>query len=137
MEKTVSPYKGLMIHLLMEEGRLSIIGETRHSCGQIHDSIHTRPKAWNEGWDKQKLTALLNVWKRWHLNNIRAGSPAQEEALRQANFEEGYLEALKFLKERNLEPDTGYLVDGKPYKYGSKWLKEELPSHVVEFLEAL
>ena len=137
MEKTVSPYKGLMIHLLMEEGRLSVIGETQEDCGQIAHLISTSPKVWNTGWNSQKLTTLLSVWKRWHLNYLRAGSPAQEEALRQANFEEGYLEALKFLKERNLEPDTGYLVCGKPYSYGSKWLKEELPSHVVEFLEAL
>lgn len=68
---------------------------------------------------------------------MRAGSPAQEEALRQANFEGSYPEALKFLKERNLEPDTGYLVCGKPYSYGSRWLKEELTIDVVEFLEDL
>ena len=137
MEKTVTPYKGLTIIILIEGGNISITGDTRHSGGQIHDSISTTPSKWNTGWDRQKLTTLLSIWKRWHLNDMRAGSPAQEEALRQANFEEGYLEALKFLKERNLEPDTGYLVDGKPYKYGSKWLKEELPIDVVEFLEDL
>lgn len=68
---------------------------------------------------------------------MRAGSPAQEEALRQASFKGTYPEALKLLKERNLELDTGYLVCGKPYEYGSQWLKEELPPHVIEFLEAL
>ena len=29
-----------------------------------------------------KAQRMVSVWKRWHLNDMRAGSPAQEEYLR-------------------------------------------------------
>jgi hypothetical protein len=72
---------------------------------------------------------LHNVWKRWHLNDMRAGTPEQMEALREAKIN-GYDEACQFLKEKGL-----YEVDG--YRYGSKWLHEEPPQEVIDFLESL
>jgi len=137
MEKTIAPYKGLTISISIKDGNLSIIGDAGLSCGQIHDSISTTPRKWNEGWSHQKLMELIKIWKRWHLNDMRAGSPTQEAALRQANFHEGYVKALDLLEKRNLNPDRGHLIDGKPYQYGTRWLKEELPPHIIEFLEAL
>lgn len=75
---------------------------------------------------------LLKLWQRWHLNNLKAGSPAQEAWL-QANpvsyaYPKSHYEAAcEALAAAGLNPDPSYLVDGKPYAYGTRWLKEEIP----------
>ena len=45
------------------DGNLSISGSSRYSCGQVYDSIKPADKY-------QK--ALIDLWKRWHLNNLNA-----------------------------------------------------------------
>lgn len=88
------------------------------------------------GWDAEKWLDLLDVWKTWHRNDMRAGSPVQEEYLWlnpiHAVYPETYYEkASALLAEAGLNPDQN------GYKYGSAWLKEELPKEIVAFLESL
>lgn len=135
-------------------GRLSLTGSHgRGSGGQIDmrfkhrspaddDPRTTNPIGVHEfrfypGWDANKWLDLLDVWNRWHLNDMKAGSPAQEQFLRANPVntvapESHYDKATQALEAAGLNPDpeTGY-------RYGSKRLREEVPGDVLEFLNKL
>lgn len=91
----------------------------------------------------EKAKRMVAIWKRWHLNNMIAGSPAQEEWLRENPIDpaeyaypKNYYEvACAKLEAAGLNPDPGYRHKGHPYAYGHAWLKEDLPAHVVEEIQ--
>lgn len=72
---------------------------------------------------------MVAIWKRWHLNDMRAGTPAQEAWLRQYGHGKDYTETLAKLTEAGYNPDNGYV-------YGSKWLTEELPPEVIAEIQS-
>jgi len=82
------------------------------------------------------LEELIVLWKRWHLNGMRAGLRGQMDALRaQAEREPGVYEfsrACQYLEIAGLQPHP---LMG--YHYGSAWLVELLPEEVVARLRAL
>lgn len=100
-------------------------GNCKGSCGQIRDTLVrlTAPH-----FTKETLDQLKQIWDRWHLNDMKAGTPAQEDYLRE-NYKErcDYTKACEVLQEAGLNPDNGY-------KYGSAWLFEEVPEDVINFL---
>ena len=133
----------------VKDGRLSIMGvigpkangDATGGCGQIDselrghlaDNTITDTPAW--------LPHLLDVWERWHLNDMRAGCEHQraawhpEEVLEVENRESKVAGQVY-----PHEHPRGLLC--KPcevcgYKYGSAWLREELPADVLSFLAAL
>ena len=148
-----------------ENGRLSISGvegPNWHggclgSCGQI-DS-HLTPELFTSfapGWDRATVRRFLDVWDKWHLNDMKAGTPAQMvsvEAWKRANPDRSYDYdavcahlALHSLLWDWLEPKghlyppeyrtDGTMPDGA-YKYGSAWLTVEVPQDVLQFLASL
>lgn len=213
----------------IKDGNLSISGvigpksngDAWGGCGQINMDFEHRNPADNDkrepnpikadsftfapGWDKEKWFNFLDIWGKWHLNNMRAGCVHQREnwetqaeielieyswsdkyygmmkkaengeltadeyqefqeiALKVKNVTISYphvkypsplvLELLDgdWIKERKRETKTaGWISEAehpagllsKPcevcgYKYGTAWLKQDLPEGVVEFLEAL
>ena len=91
--------------------------------GQIYDEV------------KEIIPArLYEIWRRWHLNDMRAGTFVQEEILRQAKASgiefNDYDDTCNYLQRFDALVDDGY-------KYGSKWLKEELPKEVVDYVYCL
>ncbi len=132
-------------------GRLSVTGvegpkrdgNAAGSCGQIIMSpweiVDYAP-----GWNPETVTRFREVWDRWHLNDMRAGSPAQMAHLRAHPVEDRlhYFEtARESLRAAGLQPDRGYVVRDKdgnpqPYSYGSAWLREEVPADVLDFLRS-
>jgi len=131
-----------------EGGELSITGVigpnahggARGSAGQIIDSLRKGGdvNGWKfaEGWDFAKLARLRDIWDRWHLNHMNAGSLVQEDHLRGLTWDratdgEHYPWALKVLAEAGLQPDP----DG--YSYGSAWVRDEVPADVLDWLRAL
>lgn len=130
--------------------RLSIVGvegpklngDAYGGCGQIYGSYLTpeqRAEIKNPApkWDAEKIAQFFATWKRWHLNDMRAGSPAQEEYLRAHPVSYSYPKshydaAREALSAAGLHPDpsNGYL-------YGSAWLTEPVPADVLEWLRAL
>lgn len=111
---------------ITDEGKFSISGDMGHSGGQIQDNI----KPANE---EQKR--LLEIWDKWHLNDLHAGTEKQENALREwrkKHKKEGwaYDEEVKYLKSIKLYTDKGY-------KYGTSWLKRELPHELETELKSL
>lgn len=77
---------------------------------------------------------LYQIWKRWHLNDMRAGTSVQEALLRRAK-DKG-VDVSTYEKARNYLLGFGLLVD-QGHRYGSAWLKEKLPQHVIDYLIAL
>lgn len=122
MKKLVNPgkteYGELFITIEIEDGNLSIVGNTAHSCGQCGELL-LNMSSLNEGWTGILAKALYDVWKRWHLNNIRAECSHQRE-----------LGWTWLTHPSEPCPECGY-------KLGSAWLKEELPEWVIKYLESL
>lgn len=82
-----------------------------------------------------KVRRLIEIWDRWHLNCLKAGTRAQQAAIdahKTANpdWRHGYTAACEVLEAKGLLVDRGY-------KYGSAWLVEPLPAEVREEVEAL
>lgn len=106
-----------------------------YSCGQIVEKV--------AGYfpDNQLAQRILAVWRDWHLNDMRAGSPAQQAWLN-ANpvsfmcHESHYTKAGEALAAAGLNPDPNYLHNGAPYEYGSAWLLEEIPAEIVSEIES-
>jgi hypothetical protein len=78
-----------------------------------------------------KAQRMLAIWREWHLNDMTAGSPAQNAHLKTLGAYQSYDWALMHLAAVGLNPDPNYRHNGKPYHYGSAWLKRELPADVV------
>ncbi len=130
-----------------DNGELSITGvegptrngDCKGACGQI--DVH----AWDfdtyaPGWDAATVERFRAIWDAWHLNGMRAGSPAQRAYLaahpitdRLNHFDA----ACTSLRDAGLHPDASYLHNGKPYLYGSAWLRDEVPADVLDWLRAL
>jgi hypothetical protein len=89
--------------------------------------------------ENEKAQRMAAIWKRWHLNYMRAGSPAQHEWLRENPIDPAeyaypkshYDVVSAKLEAAGLNPDPGYIYNGKPYKYGHAWLMEEIPPRVA------
>lgn len=126
----------------VENGRFSMCGEiwqpskrdtlTGGQC--IEEVVKLFP-------NDAKAQRMAEVWRRWHLNDMRAGSPAQEAWLRAnpvtAVYPNSHFSvASNALKEAGLNPDPNYEYNGKPYVYGSAWLKEELPAEIVAEIDS-
>lgn len=130
----------LYCRIVFALGKLSITGvegPTRNgnclgSCGQI-DMHPWTIDAYAPGWDAARVERFRDIWKAWHLNDMRAGSPAQRAYL-EANPATGYDATRDALIDAGLSPDHTYLHEGKPYAYGTAWLRDEVPADVLEFL---
>lgn len=138
MEKTLhftNGEKSANIDISLENGRLSITGvvytgkwllkseRNLISCGQCLDECRDIIPA-----------QLAEIWERWHLNDMKAGTYNQEKALDavKCTFSrlDWYTEACNYLTSINLYEDNGY-------RYGSAWLTEELPTEVINYVSAL
>lgn len=85
--------------------------------GQCLDEINTTHLTNNSTFKK-----LYRFWKLYHLNDMHAGTPKQEKILndyfKDSSYD--YDTAVKVLEEHNCYIDNNY-------RYGSSWLKEEIP----------
>ncbi len=149
---TIASYGGRRMNIFctveFKAGKLSISGvegplasgNCVGGCGQIDMHLRDQIKEITPapGWDCVRLTRFFQVWKKWHLNDTKAGSPAQEAFL-DANklADNGYVAVSHRLADAGLNPDPNHLVNGAPYKYGSAWLRVEVPADAVEFLRDL
>lgn len=162
-----------------KDGRLSISGvegpkqngDAWGSCGQIHGGYAhrdpadddartyrlTRPEDMNFGpdWSAAMWLDFLDVWKRWHLNDMRAGcehqraagwgtrpiDPTKPTTAYGKHFEGQRQDSWNLLGwVRPDEHPAGLLT--LPcwycgYRYGTAWLREEVPADVLRMLRQL
>ena len=130
---------------------LSICGyvwNTKHTdwvCGgQCLDTINEyRDQLKNvELWDE-----LYDYWKKYHLNGMNAGTPEQEEAIKEwresGHDRYDYNEICNMLKEKGLYEveftgmTVGRMYDHELYKYGHAWIVEALPTEVENRIREL
>lgn len=109
-----------------QNGRLSISGvigplasgNALGSSGQI-DMEPWHISKYAPGWGFAKVAAFRAIWKRWHLNDMRAECEHQRARGETWNTHP-----------MTVCPDCGY-------KLGSAWLHEDVPADVIEWLKAL
>lgn len=127
------------IEYSLQDGRFSASGNIWQasrrdilSGGQILDEIAQLFP------DNELVHRIVAVWKKWHLNDMHAGTPRQEAFLETLNLPHynHYESAKAKLKEAGLDPDDSYLLNDKPYEYGSAWLRIELPPEVIAEIES-
>lgn len=142
------------IEITLEDGRLSMRGsiwDARHydilSGGNYDDIAALFP------YDA-KVQRMVEVWKRWHLNHMHAGCEHQ----RAEGWNKRPIDPSKplnvygrhFPGQRHdswnmlvcVRPDEhpdGLLTKPCPacgYKYGTAWLREELPAEIIREVES-
>lgn len=68
---------------------------------------------------------IRRLWKKHHLNDMHAGTPEQEKYLKEHRTWRGdYDKDCALLKEAGLYEVE---LDGKPYRYGERWLYRPIP----------
>lgn len=120
------------IFLELENGCFSCSGEIyeygKCTCGgQCIDEI---ADLFIENETAQEIREL---WKKYHLNDMHAGTPEQEGALERAGlgeFANKYSECCEYLKRIGLYDQNGY-------KFGTGWLKWEIPAKDLKRIENL
>ena len=116
-------------------------GNSKGACGQIDmdewDIVKFAP-----GWNLALMNEFRSSWGKWHLNDMKAGSPAQTRFISENPVYAVYPishhdVASKALSDAGLNPDPDFMQDGKPYTFGSAWLRVDVPESVLEFLQSL
>lgn len=129
----VFPQQELIVTIeYSEEGELRFYGSGPNSIGQCNYTLLNKGGRLCCGFTREMCSQLYNYWNRWHLNHLRAGTRKQMEAL------EGWKKTNSYTYERACKylESIGLLVDNG-YKYGTEWLKEEVPDDVLEWLFTL
>lgn len=142
------PLRDVFCEVKVSDGVLSIHGvvgprkngEAWGCAGQIQDDLEGLVPA--NGWTQEMVDEFLDIWREWHLNDMQAGSQRQMAFLREWRkgreiLSYDYEDECKALSEVGLLEDEECMVEGKPYRYGSSWLRKELPAEVVAFLRAI
>ena len=112
-------------------------GDCYGACGQINMSLNPNELTPAKGWSLELIQRFLNVWDKWHLNDMKAGSPNQRKYLEENTIKKDYDNARMALEKAGLSPDKDFIHNGKPYLYGSAWLFETVPTEIITWLESL
>lgn len=75
---------------------------------------------------------IVKYWKLYHLNDMKAGDKEQEKAVKEytKNNPYNYDDVCKYLETKGLLVHQGF-------RYGSAWLKEEIPAEDLQAIEKL
>ena len=77
---------------------------------------------------------IYSMWKKYHLNNMRIGTPEQINALKKVELWENgtYEEQCNYLKKVGL-----YYLDGGKTCFGGKWFYWPIPENDLETIKSL
>ena len=98
--------------------------------GQCFDTLYEEAE---ELRNNETFITIYQLWQRNNLNDMNAGTPAQEELVRKYNRKFNnydYDSVCKYLKDHNLLIDNGY-------KYGSAWLYREISEEDLKMINKL
>jgi len=109
-------------------------------CGNIWNGIHTDVISGGQNIDEiadiigtHRIQRIQEIWNEYHLNDLKAGTKTQMEALK--NFKksdnyEFYTDEANYLKSLGLFEDRGY-------KYGHGWLYMPVPEEIIKELRTI
>lgn len=116
-------------------------------CGDIWNHVHTDIYCGGQCLDtiaeyvhSDLFKEIYELWKRYHLNGMRAGTPEQEEEKIKwlaDGHRYDYTEICEHLKEVGLYEvmftgkTSSRTYNNEPYRYGSGWVVEDLPEEVI------
>lgn len=118
------------------------------ACGTVYNACETDCVSAGQNLDNlNEFEALHNdkifqqiyrLWKLYHLNDMHAGTPEQENYVNQYLKETGkqydYTDVCDALKAAGLY-EVEY--EGKPYKYGHRWIYYPIPQNDLNKINAL
>lgn len=110
---------------------LSICGEVRGKMyGQCLDHIKECRKG--DKFNYNLFGKLYKLWKKYHLNDMHAGTPKQEEYLKQTKDKHNYDYKIccDMLRDNRILYDNGY-------KYGTGWIYKNIPNNALKEIAAL
>ena len=110
--------------------RKAVVTVALSICGEI------KGLAYGQCWEEMKELAvekrqnfdeIIEVWEKYHLNDLKAGTPAQNNIAKEYCKEHryDYNAICDLLKEQGIYEDNGY-------RYGSSWLFEKIPESVLD-----
>ena len=78
---------GIYCHIIYKDEKLSITGvegpksngDCFGSCGQILDHLIDDIEIYAENWNKKLLIKFVDIWDKWHLNDMNAACKHQKE----------------------------------------------------------
>lgn len=131
---TCAPHQSIDLKPITRVFEVSFTGEIKgreygSCCGQCHGEIE---KLWG---DVPIIKELVELWKRWHLNTMKAGTRLQENFIRRwktnhPDWRYDYSKACELLEQN-------YIYEDRDYKYGHAWLTEIIPQEVLTQLREL
>jgi len=100
---------------------LRICGEIKRSySGQCREEIKKYIVAPRQNFDR-----IIEIWEKYHLNDMHAGTPKQEQFIKEHIQTHDYKTICEELQKAGLYEDNGY-------RYGSGWLYEPIPESVLD-----
>jgi len=84
----------------------------------------------------KEVQLIVKLWRKYHLNDMNAGSPKQTEHLASLGKYESYEWACEELEKVDLLYDKEFSPD-EPYKYGSAWLYRNIPKKDLEIIKKI
>ena len=113
-------------------------------CGNVWNNLKTDIVSGGQNLDTLKpyfkhdslFNKLCLLWKNYHLNDMQACTPLQMAHLETVHHKctdsNWYDWACLELEKVELLTTT---YKNKPYKFGSQWIKKEIPQDILEFLD--
>ena len=76
---------------------------------------------------RENFHRIMEIWKEYHLNDMHAGTPKQEQFVKKymENNPYDFETICEEMKKAGIYEDNGY-------RYGSAWLYEEIPSYILD-----
>tara|TARA_R100000655_G_C2885648_1_gene176100 strand:- start:76 stop:540 length:465 start_codon:yes stop_codon:yes gene_type:complete len=84
----------------------------------------------------KEVQLIVKLWRKYHLNDLNAGSPKQTEYLASLGEYKSYEWACEELEKVGLLYDKEFSPD-EPYQYGSAWLFREIPTEDLETIKSI
>ena len=123
-----------------EKPRLSICGSIRthkggYRCGgQCLDEMEKAKFMTHSS--RKVFEKIYRLWKLYHLNDMHAGTPSQEEMVKkwEQTHNYDYMDVVKYLNSIDM---LTVEHEGRPYTYGTGWLYEPIPNDDLHLINSL
>ena len=130
---------GIKDNLVEVEVRLGVVdeGPRLSICGTIWNRLKTDCISAGQNLDTIRelvgfsllMKRVHYIWQRYHLNDMKAGTPCQEAYL--AGYKDASGETYDFITQKDLLETAGLEPAINGYRYGSSWLYSPIPDDVI------